>query len=274
MRKASSDASTLPALVAALSTVLSGCIFVGDYEDIFEPQPPSLPSEVCSAHFDCFAGDYCEELAVPADRYTDYVNAICTVDCFDDLNCPVSEFNRLPGACVDHAILGGPFTSRICLERCIQIEQTTNHVLYLRLVGRASANHGLFDRARRILVYACAPSTTDALPPARARVVTLPCVAALPPSFIDFVLSRNLADGVAISGCAEGDCYYRLGGEWMQQRIDGERDPYLRNRVDRERLRFWRHRACGIARKQALAEFSSTLKALPKNRAGGRPADA
>jgi hypothetical protein len=105
-------------VVVALSTVLSGCILVGDYEDIFEPQPKSLTYEVCYANFDCFPGDYCEELAVPAGRYTDYVNAICTVDCFDDLDCPVSEFNRLPGACVDHAILGGPLSSRICIERC------------------------------------------------------------------------------------------------------------------------------------------------------------
>jgi hypothetical protein len=56
---------------------------------------------------------------MPADRYTDYVNAICTVGCFDDLDCPISEFNALPGACIDHVFLGGPITSRICVERCI-----------------------------------------------------------------------------------------------------------------------------------------------------------
>lgn len=104
--------------IAALATGLSGCIFVGDYEDIFEPHAKSITYEVCYSNIDCFAGEYCEELALPADRYTDYVNAICTVDCFDDLDCPVSEFNGLPGACLDHAILGGPLTSRICVERC------------------------------------------------------------------------------------------------------------------------------------------------------------
>jgi hypothetical protein len=104
--------------IAALATGLSGCIFVGDYEDIFEPQPKSITYEVCYSNVDCFPGEYCEELALPADRYTDYVNAICTVSCFDDLDCPVSEFNGLPGACLDHAILGGPITSRVCIERC------------------------------------------------------------------------------------------------------------------------------------------------------------
>ena len=33
--------------IAALATGLSGCIFVGDYEDIFEPQPKSITYEVC-----------------------------------------------------------------------------------------------------------------------------------------------------------------------------------------------------------------------------------
>ncbi len=104
--------------IAALVSMLPGCIFVGDYDDVFEPAPKSITYEVCYSSIDCFAGEYCEELAVPADRYTDYVNAICTVGCFDDLDCPISEFNGLPGACLEHAILGGPLTSRICVERC------------------------------------------------------------------------------------------------------------------------------------------------------------
>lgn len=103
---------------ALFFSLLSGCIFVGEFDDVYEPIPKSITYEVCYSNVDCFAGDYCEELALPADLYTDYVNAICTVGCFDDLDCPVSEFNRLPGACVDHAILGGPSASRICLERC------------------------------------------------------------------------------------------------------------------------------------------------------------
>jgi hypothetical protein len=105
--------------IALLSTMLSGCIFVGDFEDVYVPAGPSaITYEVCYSNVDCFAGDYCEELAVPADRYTDFVNAICTLSCFDDLECPISEFNGLPGACLDHVILGGPITSRICVERC------------------------------------------------------------------------------------------------------------------------------------------------------------
>jgi len=104
--------------VAAVATSLSGCIFVGDYDDVLVPHPSALTYEVCYSSDECLGGEYCEELALPAGRFTDYVSAICTVGCFDDLDCPVSEFNGLPGACVDHAILGGPITSRVCVERC------------------------------------------------------------------------------------------------------------------------------------------------------------
>jgi coenzyme F420-reducing hydrogenase delta subunit len=58
----------------------------------------------------------------------------------------------------------------------------------------------------------------------------------VPPSLIDFILSRDLADGVAVAGCSESACYNRLGVEWTKQRFAGERDPYLRKRVPRERL--------------------------------------
>jgi len=103
---------------AIVATTLSGCIFVGDYEDVVVPHANALTYEVCYTSAECLGNRFCEELALPADRYTDYVNAICTVDCFDDLDCPVSEFNGLPGACIDHAILGGPAISRVCVERC------------------------------------------------------------------------------------------------------------------------------------------------------------
>ena len=55
----------------------------------------------------------------------------------------------------------------------------------------------------------------------------MPCVAMAPPSLIDFIISRDLADGVVIAGCAERSCYNRLGVEWTKARVAGERDPYL-----------------------------------------------
>jgi coenzyme F420-reducing hydrogenase delta subunit len=57
-----------------------------------------------------------------------------------------------------------------------------------------------------------------------------------PPSMIDYIISRGLADGVCIAGCAERDCQHRFGVSWSKLRIARERDPLLRARVPRERL--------------------------------------
>jgi len=80
-------------------------------------------------------------------------------------------------------------------------------------------------------------------------VVDIICAAQLPPSFIDFLLSRKLADAVVLAGCAGGNCQYRFGVEWTggncqyrfgvewtEQRIARERDPRLRKRVDADRI--------------------------------------
>jgi len=95
-------------------------------------------------------------------------------------------------------------------------------------------------------------------------VISLPCIAQLPPAFIDFVISGRHAEGVFLTGCAEGDCHYRLGQQWEEQRLAGERDPYLRQRVPRERIgKYW----AGITRnkrlQRELTAFRDRLKALP-----------
>ncbi len=86
---------------------------------------------------------------------------------------------------------------------------------------------------RRMLVLACEHGAGGG---DVGGVVTFPCVAMVPPSLIDFVLSKGLADGVLVAGCSESTCYNRLGVEWTKQRFAGARDPYLRKRVPRERL--------------------------------------
>ncbi len=103
-------------LLAALSaTAISGCWIVTP--DYVEVTPVAETYEACYGDFDCASG-YCEEIAVPADYYSDYVNAICTVDCYDDYDCPTSVFNLLPGACIPHDFLGGVDPYGVCIERC------------------------------------------------------------------------------------------------------------------------------------------------------------
>ncbi|HEY9037986.1 MAG TPA: cytochrome b N-terminal domain-containing protein [Roseovarius sp.] len=85
----------------------------------------------------------------------------------------------------------------------------------------------------RVMTIACEHGAANV--PEKGRVI-LPCVAMAPPSLFDFILSRDLADGVCIAGCAERECYNRLGARWTKDRIARTRDPMLRERVPRERL--------------------------------------
>jgi coenzyme F420-reducing hydrogenase delta subunit len=59
-------------------------------------------------------------------------------------------------------------------------------------------------------VFGCATGVPlDGLPAGTAVSVSLSCIGRLPPSFIDYVLSKRLADGVVLTGCTEGGCQAR-----------------------------------------------------------------
>jgi coenzyme F420-reducing hydrogenase delta subunit len=113
----------------------------------------------------------------------------------------------------------------------------------------------------RVLVFACSHGGAAGRPD---DTIVLPCVAMVPPSLIDFALSRELADGVVVAGCAESACYHRLGVNWMKQRVAGTRDPYLRARVPRERIAMVWTSALQAARAAADIEaFTATIASLP-----------
>jgi len=89
----------------------------------------------------------------------------------------------------------------------------------------------------RVMVFACGQSGSNKeLANSDVALLSVPCVGNVPPSFLDFVIMRGHADGVILSACRDGDCHYRLGLRWTEQRLAGERDPYLRQRVPRERI--------------------------------------
>ncbi|NIA27139.1 MAG: hydrogenase iron-sulfur subunit [Desulfobulbaceae bacterium] len=132
-----------------------------------------------------------------------------------------------------------------------------------------------FGDGPRVLVYTCNTANATKLSEHGAQVISMPCVAMLPPAFIDFALSRDLADGIMLAGCAEGDCFYRLGDDWMKQRVAGERDPYLRKRVDRERLKLsWLPQGSTRRRQRQLADFTASLGKLPPRPPKRGPRDA
>jgi ferredoxin/coenzyme F420-reducing hydrogenase delta subunit len=114
--------------------------------------------------------------------------------------------------------------------------------------------------AGRVLTLACEHGAGGAS--AAGRVV-LPCVAMAPPSLFDFIISRGLADGVCLAGCAERECWNRLGGAWSRARIARERDPFLRERVPRERLlAVWAGPSEGRRLAEESAAFVARLAAM------------
>ncbi len=78
------------------------------------------------------------------------------------------------------------------------------------------------------------------------------------------MLSRDLADGVFITGCRKGECYQRFGQRWTEDRLARKRDPYLRARVPRERIgTFWAGPTDRRRLAQAVESFAARLGAPP-----------
>ena len=149
-----------------------------------------------------------------------------------------------------------PFRRSIDLVTGIDLPDLSLKMVREQVIEAAETLEG----AGRVLTLACAHGAAGKNMPGR---VVLPCVAMAPPSLIDFILSRDLADGVAIAGCAERECQHRFGIEWTEQRIAATRDPYLRARVPRARLAtIWAGPTETARLARELAAFRDRLAAL------------
>lgn len=84
------------------------------------------------------------------------------------------------------------------------------------------------------------------------KIIIVPCAGMIHPSWIELALNSG-ADGVFICGCQMGDCHYRLGNKWLEERLIGERLPILRQTIDRSLLRVYWHSA--LQTKDLLAEI-------------------
>ncbi|HET7383885.1 MAG TPA: cytochrome b N-terminal domain-containing protein [Pseudolabrys sp.] len=160
------------------------------------------------------------------------------------------------GICVGACPSSTPFRRTEELKTGIDLPDYSLKELRERTIDAAKA----LPRPTRVLIFACDHSGARGLDGA----VRLPCVAMAPPSLFDFVLSRDLVDGVVIAGCAESACFNRLGIAWTQQRFAGTRDPYLRARVPRERIAMVWTSAVATRRVAAeIAEFTAKIAKLP-----------
>jgi quinol-cytochrome oxidoreductase complex cytochrome b subunit/coenzyme F420-reducing hydrogenase delta subunit/ferredoxin len=128
---------------------------------------------------------------------------------------------------------------------------------------------------RRILVFGCRENAQSRrmkaiVNDAETATLDVICSGHLPPPFVDFILSRKLADGIVVAGCPGGDCQYRFGTEWTSLRMARQRDPHLRKRVDSARLALaWEDRWQGC---QGLPDVVAALRAsLPAADQPGEP---
>ncbi|MCC6888329.1 MAG: cytochrome b N-terminal domain-containing protein [Hyphomicrobiales bacterium] len=159
------------------------------------------------------------------------------------------------GICVGACPSSTPFRRSEELRTGIDLPDYPLRVLRERVTETAAS----LQQAPRIMVLACERGGAAH----RDGVVPMPCVAMAPPSLIDFILARDLADGVVIAGCAESACYQRLGIAWTKQRLARLRDPYLRARVPRERIAMiWTSALATAQFERELAAFSTRIAAL------------
>lgn len=141
------------------------------------------------------------------------------------------------GLCVGACPTATPFRRHSALSPGIDMPELTAALLREQLLEVSEGLKG----ERRVMVFACQGSNRTnqgkkELNDGETAVIELICAAQLPPPFIDFILSRNLADGIVMAGCAGGNCQYRFGAQWTEQRITRQRDPRLRKRVEADRV--------------------------------------
>ena len=134
-----------------------------------------------------------------------------------------------------------------------------------RLRETVDKEAGRLTGKQRIVVFGCERGPgLKGLHNNETATVSLPCVGMLPPSFVDYVLSRGLAEGVVLTGCQPDGCYFRYGIELTEQRLAGTRDPKLRKRVPRDRIStVWAGPGGARALSRAVASFRKSLPAIP-----------
>lgn len=168
------------------------------------------------------------------------------------------------GICVGSCPTASPFRRASALVAGIELPQMQTRDLRQQILSACEGLQG----TSRILVFGCQhDSGLQKLAGSDVAVIKLPCIGALPPAFLDFIITRRHADGVVLSGCKEGNCYYRFGIDWTKQRLSGERDPQLRQRVPRQRLLLFWDNGVGLGQHhQAIDNFRQRLEPLGRYR--------
>ncbi|MCG3169487.1 MAG: Cytochrome b6 [Pseudomonadales bacterium] len=141
-----------------------------------------------------------------------------------------------------------------------------------RLLDDAMAKVDTLGGEARVMVFGCDHALAiERIEREGVVALSLPCVGMLPPSFVDYIARQDKVDGVLVSGCCSGDCFYRKGNTWTEERFASQRMPHLRTSAGHDKVKVsW----AGIFEGERLAadieEFRSGLQR--KNTAGATQA--
>ncbi|MDH4049750.1 MAG: cytochrome b N-terminal domain-containing protein [Gammaproteobacteria bacterium] len=161
------------------------------------------------------------------------------------------------GICVGACPTATPFRIRSELVPGIDLPARTASELRVAIGKVSSTLRG----EGRALVFACRGSReAKRLSAAGEPFVEVECMGQIPPSYFDYVLSRDHADGIFLAGCADLGCRFRLGSDWTRQRIGRTRDPRLRKRIDDSRISMNWQESPGGNVLQRLVRFRAALK--------------
>jgi coenzyme F420-reducing hydrogenase delta subunit len=174
------------------------------------------------------------------------------------------------GICAGACPSSTPFRSVIALATGIDMPQAPIDALRIELETELARLARLPGETPAIVVFGCrgedGGGALASIADERTAAIALLCAAQLPPSFVEYAL-RAGADGVLVTGCRDGDCTYRLGNRWLEERLAALREPHLRAAVPRERLRIaWTGRDDEPELRAALVTFRRDLAAGAKAR--------
>jgi coenzyme F420-reducing hydrogenase delta subunit/Pyruvate/2-oxoacid:ferredoxin oxidoreductase delta subunit len=200
--------------------------------------------------------------------------------CFDD--CPYAAVTMVPhpdrkmarqlaqvdsdlcascGICVGSCPSSTPFRSAEKLVTGIDLPHAPINDLRQQLREKLAE----LDTKMKIVVFSCKNAVNvDAIQDPEVAAISLICTGMLPPSFVEYAL-RDGASGVLITGCCTGGCEFRLGPQWAEERLSGNREPSLRPSVPREKIQIaWADAGNEIAVQDALEDLKSRLFELQK----------
>ncbi|MBK8286745.1 MAG: 4Fe-4S binding protein [Ahniella sp.] len=138
------------------------------------------------------------------------------------------------GICVGACPTASPLFPAAQLISGIDLPDMPIDTFRRRLVAGLSA-----PNAPRRVLFACAQAART-FDDDRLLVMPFACAAQMPPTFVDLAL-RLGATEVWINSCSAGACTYRLGGDWVADRLARKRSPRLRRQVPASAWRLTQH---------------------------------